>query len=214
MSILPELLAGLAARLRDATGRAQRAEILREAAEFYGQSIGHLRRLVAGHGHRVYSRRSDAGQARSAEVEHAADLVANLILASHGDMPSVVAIQTAIDTQLIAADMAVRLRPHYMDRFIRAHGLIRRPVKGPAQSRKCKWGLPGETVQIDSTNCAQWFFPEEDGRIRYTADGEVYRNKQARTKAAPIIRYCAIDPPSGLFRMRYYQTAGDRKSVV
>lgn len=210
MGVHPAILAEAVQAVRCAGDRRKRAAAIRHYADLAGVSPAQLRRHLRQAGVDFgYKRRADAGSVRDAARAAAADAVANLIVASRGDMPTWLAIDTARKAGLVAADLD--LPAHYVDRYLRAQGIERRPRSGPAAPRTVKWHV-GEELQIDSTNCQQWFFVEPDGRIRYTEDGEVYHNKPA--KHAPIIRYVATDPASGLFRVWYYLTEGESAQVL
>jgi hypothetical protein len=212
MPINPIILAECIASVRGADTRNRRAATVRHYAELAGISPAHLRRQLVGAGLEFgYKARADRGDIRDAAMAAAADVVANLILASHGDMPTWVAIDQASKAGLIDAAAAECLQPHYVDRYMRTHCLARKPRKGPAQTRRVKWHA-GRELQIDSTNCQQWFFVETDGAIRFTETGEVYRNKPA--KHAPIIRYVASDPATGCFRVKYFLTEGESAVVT
>lgn len=211
MALDPAILGDMYARLRECETRSSRGDVLTYYARLTSVSVAQLRRLAKANGVAFgYSRRIDAGQARKAQLAAAADRVASLIVKSQGDMPTWVAIDRAKTIGLIEPD--IDIAPHYVDRYMRSRGIERSEAKGPVTTRRIKWGLPGEVMQIDSTNCQQWFFVEADGRIRYTERGEVYRNKPA--KCPPIIRYVASDPTSGCFRVRYYQTDGESAEVT
>lgn len=211
MAIEDQVIADCVERLRTAHSRAERAAVVRYYAELYRCSPAHLRRLVKRAGADFgYARRTDAGKRRRADLAEAADVVASVIVRSEGDMPTWRAIEYAKDQKLIRHDLDLSVA--YVDRYIRDAGIARAAAKSPAATRRCKWGECGQTLQIDSTNCAQWFFTEPDGSIRRTRRGEVYANKPAKGPA--IIRYVAIDPPSGCFRVRYYQTAGESAEVL
>ncbi len=211
MAIDATILGEMFVRLGQAGSRRQRADTLRYYSRLCGVSVAQLRRHAKHAGVDFgYAQRSDAGQARNEEFATAADIVASMIIKSHGDMPTWVAIDRCIKIGSIPADL--ELPVYYVDRYMRTHGLARKPSKTPVSTRRCKWGEVGDTIQIDSTNCQQWFFVEPDGSIRYTRTGEVYRNKPAKSK--PIIRYVATDPTSGMFRIRYYLTDGESAEVT
>jgi hypothetical protein len=210
MSIDPKILAELVAKLARAGSRAATTALVTEYALLCRMSVAQVRRIVKGQGVASgYAARKDAGLHRDKDIEAAANLVATIVAQSHGDMPSWRAIEVAKSFGMIGADLD--LKPHYVDRYIRQHDISRKPSNQPAATRKIKWGDPGKVLQIDSTNCAQWFVLEADGTVRCTNRGEVYRNKPA--KAPPIMRYVATDPSSGLFRVRYYQTDGESAQV-
>jgi len=198
----------IARRVRAAEARAERAALIAGAAGSYGISVGHLRRRLkkdcgVDFG---YARRRDAGKPRDPARDAAADAVATLLVKAAGDMPTWRAIDVARGIGLIDPDCD--LPAHYVDRYMRREGIERRAPKGPRICRQIDWGEPGHTTQVDSTNCRQWFVVDEAGRrIRFAEDWEVNRNKPNKTP--PIIRYAAVDPPSGCFRVKYYQVAGE-----
>ena len=212
MSVAPSatIRAELIERLRSSADRRERAEVLREFARRTGLSVAHLRRLAKTSGVAFgYRKRADAGIVRDPARAAAADAVATLILKSGGRMPTWAAIRAARRVGLIPDD--IDLPESYVNRWMQEARLSRTEPSGPSATRVCDWGRSGECLQIDSTNCVQWFFVEEGGEIRYARRGEVYRNKPPRHP--PIIRYVATDPPSGLFRVQYYQTAGESAEV-
>lgn len=211
MAIDPTIFAEFLARLGECGNRSDRSGCVQHYARMFGVSVPHLRRLARENGFDFgYGRRADKGSARRPDLATAAQAVANLIVAGGGRMPTYVAIDRARLIGWIPADLDLPV--HYVDRYIREHAIDREPTKQPRETRKIKWGEPGKVVQIDSTNCAQWFFVEPTGVIRYAAPGEVYRNKPA--KHPPIMRYVATDPTSGCFRVRYFLTDGESADVT
>jgi hypothetical protein len=212
MAVDPKLISEAAADVARAEGRKARAARLAAWSATTGLSVAHLRRHMkaAGALSGYAKTRSDAGVRKSNERAEAAYEVSQIVLATEGTMPVWVAIQHGRRLGLVPEGMD--LQPHYVNRFMLENGLAREAPKGPRNSRKCDWGEPGECLQVDSTNCAQWFFTEETGEIRFTRTGEVYRNKE--NKSPPIMRYVATDPVTACFRVRYYQTAGESAEVT
>lgn len=212
MPLDPLVEAEMVVALEAAAGRADRGRILRRYHGATGLSIGQLRRrakaLGVGFG---YKRRADAGAPRDAAKAQAADAVATLIVKTAGQRPTWAAISTARQLGWIPEDM--ELATHYVNRHMRRRGIARFEREGPASSRKCRWPPVGQCLQVDVTNCQQWFVPEEGGSIRAAARGEVYRNKPPRA-GAPILRYAGADPASGYFRVRYYRTPGESAEVM
>jgi hypothetical protein len=211
MTIDPKILAELVAKLAGCETRREASGLIDAHATMCGLSAAQVRRHCKAAGVDFgYARRSDCGGHRAADLEQAAESVIQIIVQSHGAMPTWRAIEVAKSQGMIPA--ALDLKPHFVDREIRDHDINRKPSSQPAVTRKIKWGLPGEVLQIDSTNCAQWFFVDDSGRVLATEPGTVYHNKPS--KRTPIIRYVATDPSSGLFRVRYYQTDGESAQVT
>lgn len=207
MAIDPIIFGQFLTALTDAPTRGDRAALLDNYAGRFGLTIAALRRQAKAAGFDFgYAKRRDAGTARREDLAAGSAQVVKLILASGGRLPSFVAIDHAKAIGWIASDLD--LSASYVDRYIREHHIRREPSSAPRQTRLCKWGDPGDVLQIDSTNCAQWFFVEASGSIRRTKTGEVYHNKPARI-GSHILRYVATDPASGLFRIRYFQVDGE-----
>jgi hypothetical protein len=211
MAVDPKILAELVAAIGRAEGRRGRGAIVDAYARQLGLSAAQVRRIAARHGISFgYRRRADAGVPRDPARQKAAWEVAQIVLATEGTMPTWRAIDTARAAGRVPEGLDLPV--HYVDRYIRDHYGSRRPVSFPRLTRRCLWGEPGACLQADSTNCAQWFVPEPDGTIRFARRGEVYRNKPA--KGIPILRYVAADPPTGLFRVRYYQVPGESARTI
>lgn len=211
MAIDPQIFAEFLIALGSAASRSARAAVLDRYADRFGVTAAHLRRLAKREGFNFgYRKRTDSGKARDPRMVEAAKEVVKLIVASDGKMPTYVAIERAIAIGWVDADLGIE--PWYVDRYIRDHGIRRQRASHPRETRRVKWGQPGRVIQLDSTNCAQWFLFDGDGYICYASPGELYHNK--REKAAPIIRYVATDPTSGCFRVRYYQVDNERADTA
>jgi hypothetical protein len=204
--IWSEFLTGLAG----CHNRQARGALLGAWAARLNLSAAQLRRLAKDAGVAFgYARRCDAGMADAA-LAAAAEAACKLITASNGKMPSHAAIARAEGMGWIPA--GVKLTEAYLDRYIRQHDIRRSVDSAPRITRLCTWGAVGHVMQIDSTNCAQWWI-EDSGEIRACRRGEVYRNKPADGSRPRIMRYVATDPTSGLFRVRYFLTTGERAEV-
>lgn len=201
-------------RLGQCGKRADRTACLAHFADAFGVGVPQLRRLARDAGFDFgYQTRCDKGVVRDERMLAAAQTVATWIQAHanfEGRAPTYKAIDACRVSGLIPADCDLSVA--YVDRYIRAHAIERKARSGPRAPRKVNWGPVGEILQIDSTNCQQWFFVEDDGAIRFNRRGQVYRNKPSRSKT--IMRYVASDPTSDCFRVRYYLTDGESADVT
>ncbi|MCE5279398.1 MAG: hypothetical protein ABFD92_02110 [Planctomycetaceae bacterium] len=214
MAIDPVIIVEMVARLATCARRSERGDVVSYYARLCGVTAATMRRAAANAGASFgYKQRADKGVVKDADRAAACEAVANIIIKSGGRMPAWVAIDRAIQIGVLGPEFG--LKPHHVQRHMRmlkAGGVEAVEASGPKSSRVINWGAVGHVLQMDSTNCSQWFFTEPTGEIRYTRRGEVYRNKPAKTP--PVIRYAAIDPPSGMFRVRYYQTAGESADIT
>lgn len=200
-------------RLGDAVAGADchtRRELIEEFAEKSGLSPGTVRRYLARNGFTPdRRRRRDAGTARVGDdVRFAAEQVLALKRTSGDRLTTRGAVDLAGRKGLIPADVSVTALEAFCNRMV-----VRRQVemvkddKSRAPARVIDWKFPGHCLQVDATNCAQWFFKDRIG-YRLADGGEVYCNKPDR--GAPIIRYIGVDAASHCMRVRYYQTHAER----
>lgn len=189
----------------------ERSRLVSEYAARSAVTAATVRRQLAAIGYKVPRKeRADKGATRVGEQRiQAAMAVAKLKAESRGVMPTWVAIDMAKRKGMIGAEVNEKTLLGFTDRMIATRNIsMDKDDRAADPARRIDWKYPGHCLQVDSTNCAQWFLRESSGVIRFADKCELYHNKPGQS--APIIRYLGVDAYSGCFRVRYYQTHAER----
>lgn len=200
-------------RLGDAVAGAdchQRRELIEEFAAKSALSPATIRRYLAKNGLSPgRKRRRDAGAMRVGDdVRFAADQVLALKRVSGDRLTMRGAVDLAIRKGMVPADTRAAALEAFCNRLVTRRAVeLDREDRSSVPARVIDWRYPGHCLQVDATNCAQWFFKDKIG-YRLADGGEVYCNKPDR--GAPIIRYIGVDAASHCLRVRYYQTHAER----
>lgn len=188
----------------------ERKRLVQEFAARAQVNIGTVRRHLASKGYAPRrTKRKDAGTARvGADVVQWAEAIAGLKRKSSDRLTTLGAIHLAKRKNLIPGDAAEPALAAFVNRMIRQREMQLDPAdKTFRPARRLDWKYPGYCLQVDATNCAQYFIKEKEG-YRLADRTEVFCDKP--DQGAPIIRYIATDAASGCFRVKYYQSNKER----